>query len=344
MKKILLATTMLAGTAGFAAAEVTLSGSAEIGVWSSPAGDLQFWQEVEVVFGLSGTTDGGLEFGASVDLDEAAKTDSDGTDDDGFTVWVSGAFGKVTMGDTDGALDWAVADQYSLTSLADDHTTHVAVFNANGLDALPVLGRAVGQDGQIVRYENTVGDFGFALSLEQVGNGATGGETIWGVAGKYAVDLGGTTLNVGLGHQQSTGPLEYLDPTAAPAVPPATLGLTPGKVKQTAVSVGASFAGGFSGSLAYADTSAGGGMGFDHIGLSLDYASGPLGLNVNYGKVSLDTAFAAVAGFDSFDSWGAAANYDLGGGAKVMFGYASDMDAFAAGDQDQWSLGMGLSF
>ena len=34
MKKVLLATTMLAGTAGFASAEVSVTGYAEIGIWS----------------------------------------------------------------------------------------------------------------------------------------------------------------------------------------------------------------------------------------------------------------------------------------------------------------------
>lgn len=354
MKKILLATTMLAGTAGFAAAEVSVSGYAEIGIFSDTAGDLQFWQDVEVTFGMSGTTDGGLEFGASIDLDE---TEVPGTDDAGTTVWVSGAFGKVTMGDTDGALDWAIEDAGTLTSLADDHTSHIAYFSANGLDSVPVVGRAVGQDGQIVRYENTVGQFGFALSLEQVGNGAdnvsvitstgsgttastfatpvAGGETIWGVGLKYAADLGGTTVNFGLGHQQSTGALAYDTPLG--------LAVTTGKVKATGVSAGATFAGGFGGMIGYTKFDFGDGFDADHIGLALNYTSGPLGLNVNYGKLDLSTAMAAAFGDDSVDSWGAAANYDLGGGAKVMFGYASDM-SIAAGNQDQWSLGLGLAF
>src|SRR5690606_18047395 len=111
MKKILLASTMLAGSAGFAAAEVSVTGYAEIGIWSNPAGDVQFWNQVDVTFNMSGTTDGGLEFGATVDLDEADSIDNDyGTMNAGTSVWVSGAFGKITMGDTDGALDWALAD------------------------------------------------------------------------------------------------------------------------------------------------------------------------------------------------------------------------------------------
>jgi outer membrane protein OmpU len=325
MKKVLLATTMLAGTAGFASAEVSVTGYAEIGIWSNTAGDLAFWQDVEVTFGMSGTTDGGLEFGAKIDLDEG---DVALNDDSGTEVWVSGAFGKITMGDTDGALDWATADAGALTSLADDHTTHAGYYAGNGLDGASIdnLGAIIpGGDGQIVRYENTIGAFGFALSLEQIGNGAdtyvvgTGttattlpGETIWGVGLKYAADLGGTTVNFGLGHQKITG---Y-------------------DVSATAVSVDGS-SGPISGMIGFTRYDLAG-TDLDHIGLGLTYSSGPLALHANYGKYKATGV--------SEDSWGLAANYDLGGGAVVMFGYGSDMDFGTPGSQDQWSLGLGLSF
>ena len=45
----------------------------------------------------------------------------------------------------------------------------------------------------------------------------------------------------------------------------------------------------------------------------------------------------------SLDSYGLAVNYDLGGGAVVMAGWGSDV-SIAAGDQDQWSIGLGMSF
>ena len=64
--------------------------------------------------------------------------------------------------------------------------------------------------------------------------------------------------------------------------------------------------------------------------------SKPIGVSLNYGEINPDVGA-------NIDSWGMAANYDLGGGAKVMFGYASDVSA-AATDDDQWSLGLGMSF
>ena len=62
MKKILLATAMIAASAGFAAAEVTLSGDARMGIVSD-GGDLAFSSRARVKFTLSGESDGGVAFG-----------------------------------------------------------------------------------------------------------------------------------------------------------------------------------------------------------------------------------------------------------------------------------------
>lgn len=300
MKKILLATTMLAGTAGFAAAEVAVSGYAEMGIWSNTAGDVAFWQDVEVTFSMSGTTDGGLEFGAAIDLDE---TNVALNDDSGTTVYISGAFGKLTMGDTDGALDWAVQDSGSLTSIADDHTTHNYYFAANGFDG--------DGDGQIARYENTFGAFGFAISAEQGDNGVGVADDIWGLGLKYTADLGGTAVNLGLGYQDA------------------------GDDDVIGLSVGAELAGGFSGTLGYLSYDyAAAGADYDHIGLGLTYTTGALSLHANAGR------FDPEAGA-SDTTYGVAVNYDLGGGAVVMAGWGSDVDGTT---DDQWSIGLGMSF
>lgn len=325
MKKILLATTMLAGTAGFAAAEVAVSGYAEIGIIKSDNGfagstNAQFHQDVEVTFSMSGETDGGLSFGAAIDLDE---TNVAAGDDSGTTVFVSGAFGKITMGDTDGALDWAVADSGSLTSLGDDHTTHLYYFAANGLDG--------SHDGQIVRYEYSFGDFGVAVSIEQAANGATGTlqDDNIGIGATYSMDMGGTALRFGLGYQAGS------NDSGADA------NYSNGDV--LGLSVSAEFAGGFSATLGYTSTdydaldvtgAASDEVDFDHTGLGLTYTTGALSVHANVGM--FDPAVGA-----SDETYGLAVNYDLGGGAVVMAGYGSDVGA--AGDS-QYSIGLGLSF
>ncbi|PLL14535.1 porin [Tabrizicola sp. TH137] len=321
MKKVLLATTMLAGTAGFAAAEVAVSGSAEIGILSSESaataatlgvlpGDLTFHQDVEVKFTMSGETDGGLSFGAVIDLDE---TDVDLGDDDGTTVFVSGAFGKLTMGDTDGALDWAVQDAGALTSLGDDHTTHVAYFAASGFDA--------SQDNQVVRYEYSFGEFGVAISMEQADNGSSAVGTLddnIGIGATYSTDLSGTALRFGIAYQSGSD------------------GTTNGDV--WGLSVGAELAGGFSGSIGYTDTSLdGAGNDESALGVGVTYKTGALSLHANYGLIDPEV------GVD-VESYGLAVNYDLGGGAVVMAGFGNDVDGVTPGAQQQYSIGLGLSF
>lgn len=100
MKKILLATTMLIGTAGFAAAEVSVSGNARMGIVDDgTAAGAVFSSRARVGFALSGETDGGLSFGASFRADNAGAA-AGGT---AGSVSISGAFGSISMGDNDSA-------------------------------------------------------------------------------------------------------------------------------------------------------------------------------------------------------------------------------------------------
>jgi len=115
MKKILLATSALVMVAGAASAEVAVSGSARMGlVYNGALEETFFSSRVRIVFTASGETDTGLSFGASMRADQTGGNASDaGGDEDGdsngdSTVFISGAFGKLTMGDTDGAADTLV--------------------------------------------------------------------------------------------------------------------------------------------------------------------------------------------------------------------------------------------
>jgi outer membrane protein OmpU len=106
MKKILLATTMLIGTAGFAAAEVSVSGDARMGITKADTAGAkaQFNSRARVAFSMSGETDGGLAFGASLRADNSGPA-SNGS---AGSVFISGAFGKLAMGDVDSAGEAAV--------------------------------------------------------------------------------------------------------------------------------------------------------------------------------------------------------------------------------------------
>ena len=61
---------------------------------------------IRITFTGSGQTDNGLSYGATIRADQAAE----GNTGTLGTQWVEGAFGRVTMGDVDGADEWAVGD------------------------------------------------------------------------------------------------------------------------------------------------------------------------------------------------------------------------------------------
>jgi len=61
---------------------------------------------IRITFSGSGQTDNGLSYGATIRADQAAA----GNTGTLGTQWVEGAFGRVTMGDVDGADEWAVGD------------------------------------------------------------------------------------------------------------------------------------------------------------------------------------------------------------------------------------------
>lgn len=343
MKKVLLATTALVISTGLAAAQgVTLSGSAEMGIvggdrtqggdprngGTPQTDDVQFFQDLDVTFTMSGTTDNGLTFGASIDLDEggdgSAASDNN-YDDGGATVFLSGNFGTITMGDTDGALDWALTEAGNVGnpgSIDDAETSHAGYLGSYGDGA---------GDGQILRYDNTFGDFGVAISVEQDGDdnlaGLTGGAS--GVVGpasndagyavgfRYSTDLGGVDLALGLGYQT------------------ADFGGTDQEI--IGVSVTATFANGFEAGIQYSDWENrydSDAMTFaddDHIGIGVGYSFDAFSIHANWGE------------FDSGNSgYGLSAAYDLGGGAGIHLGYGSS--EVGAVDTDFWSLGVAMSF
>jgi outer membrane protein OmpU len=211
MKKVLFATTALVATAGVASADIALSGSAQMGIQggNNTANDTtQFVQDIDITFTMSGTADNGTTFGAAIDLDENAAGVNQ--DDAGVAIFISGDLGTLTLGDTDGALDWAMqeVDFNGAASINDDHTTH-AGFNGNG-------GLDGHWDGQILRYDYSFGDFSFAVSVEQDDNqtamgdalgvglvqvAAVDGDPVWGIGAKYSGMFAGGTFGVGIGYQ-----------------------------------------------------------------------------------------------------------------------------------------------
>lgn len=188
MKKILLATTMLAATTGFAAAEVTLSGDARMGIISNfdlastattDESDLQFTSRARVKFTLSGSTDGGLDFGGSFRADNAAGAAA-GT---AGSVFISGAFGKLTMGDVDTAAQSAVGQ--------------VSGVGLTGLGDLNEVSYIGGGNDPTALYEYSTGDLTIYASVTNptLAEGPVSSVVAYSAAAKYA--LGDYTVALG---------------------------------------------------------------------------------------------------------------------------------------------------
>ena len=310
MKHILLATTALVATAGVASADIALSGSAEMGIFGGDGIETQFHTDVDVTFTMSGETDNGLSFGASVDLDEGgsgADAHADDTEDGGATIFV--AYGPVTltMGDVDGAFDAAMKEAIIGSAIADDHE-HGGYNGNSGFDGA--------FDGQIAQLKYTASSFTGYLSVEQDETGTF--DPIWGLGVTYSAELAGLSLGVGLGYQ------------------------TAEDVSVWGLSVDTTFNNGIQGILNYSEMDLNTGTNQSHVGVAFGYSMNALTVGVNYGKF---TDLGGLSGLDS-SGYGLAVNYDLGGGLEAQFGYGNSELEFggASVDADSWSLGLAMSF
>jgi outer membrane protein OmpU len=130
MKKLLIASTALVATAGIAAADVTVSGHAAAGFHSgltNVAGAAQATDALEgiysnagVDFTMSGATDNGISFSASVNIDAGNEIDSGDFEYDGTDGGTAG-LGAVSMTGSFGTLTF---DNNGIDNLYSDATNH----------------------------------------------------------------------------------------------------------------------------------------------------------------------------------------------------------------------------
>lgn len=202
MKKILLASTALIASAGFASAEVVIGGDGYMGVaYGAYDGDgiftttdtssdvrvidgsnvnvseYSFIYDLDVDFSVSLQSDSGLTFGASGDFDDlAAAQGARGWDN---SIFISGDFGTITMGDTNGAAEQVVGDLagVGLSGLGDLNET-----------AFLVTGSAQ-PSGPVARYDYSVSGITLSLGLTD--------DAGYSVGAGYATDL----FSVGLAYE-----------------------------------------------------------------------------------------------------------------------------------------------
>ena len=176
----IFATTALALSAGAAVADVAVSGDGRMGIVNTSnevGADVQFNSRLRIAFTASGTTDGGLEFGGSVRADNAAG----GT---AGSVFISGGFGKLTMGDIDTAAEKAVGD---VAGVGYQLTTQEAGFLGGALD-------------EGVLYEYSINGLGVKVSAGQIQANSANNEAAIGLT----YSIGGVSLGYGYSDSGTT--------------------------------------------------------------------------------------------------------------------------------------------
>lgn len=316
MKNVLFATSALVSVAGVALADghtgVSLSGSAEMGITYADLTGIgeftEFHNDIDVTFTLSGETENGLSFGATIDLDEA---DGGSVIQTSNSVFISGSFGTLTMGDTDSAYDKAHIELPG-AGLNDEADL------ADGGGAFDFLAP------EILRYDYSFGDVTLSASigLEDQGIIAPGAvssaalaENVYSVGVGYSGDLGGINLDAGLGYQftEDTGGDEWSAVGASAKVGFGDFGV---QGTYQLLSIGA------------ADTSI--------YGVGVTYSSGPIGFAAAYELTDFD-------GGGEVNTYQAYVTYDLTGGAELI-GAVGYQD-FGGGIEDTYAgFGLGLSF
>jgi len=183
MKKLLLATTVLVGTAGFASAEVTLSGNGRMGITyaeTAAAGDKEtsFNSRVRATISMSSSTDSGLEFGGSFGVHDAGAA-AGGTEG---SVFISGAFGKLAMGGTDSAAQNAVGQLAGVGYVGNGDHNEIAYLTSG--------------DKEMALYSYSASGFTGYVSVGQPDNA----DDTYSVGAAYATDA----FSVAVGYEDSS--------------------------------------------------------------------------------------------------------------------------------------------
>ncbi|WP_323005192.1 porin [Pseudorhodobacter sp.] len=292
MKKILIATSALVATAGIAHAEVSVSGKAIAGLVYNSEGveKTRLLNKVNIEFNGSGESDGGLQFGFNTN--HIVTNNGGSVDNDDTTVYMSGAFGKLSFG--------AVAEADEVAGLSD--------IGWDGLDVDDVAEALVGDElgdimgmgiGHNVNYTYSTGPVTFSLS-GKLATSHTATNDSYAAGVKYNFGTG----YVGLGY----GDHEFAGLRAASVVS-VFGGATFDAIKVSAL---------------YSDARLKDGAGVktdaQAYGFNASYTMDALTLSMGYGKAKFDANTMGIA--LKQQSFGVGAAYDLGGGASVSGGIA----------------------
>lgn len=319
MRKILLASSALVLAAGLAnaQAEITLGGDGYMGfaygdfdgdgIFPTTADDDEnnylFVYDLDFDITAAGESDNGLVFGASMDIDEMDT--SQGAVGWDSVLFVSGAFGQLSMGDTDGGAEAIIGDfdGVGITGLGD--------FNEN----IFLIGAGPSPAGPLALYEFSSGGLSLAVGFNDdegysAAVGFDGG--IWAVGLGYESIQEGAVITLfdvdALGSSTGTS---ALDITATD------------DVDHIIGAASVNFEGfTLKGVYGQADT---GDVEIDQYGISAGYGFDAWDFAAYYRKLETD----GLADDDEADFYGIGASYDLGGGLALAGGIVgADVDSF----------------
>lgn len=321
MKKFLFATSALVALSGAAYAEVAVTGDGRMGmVWDGD--DMQFSSRARAKFTMTGETDSGLSFGGAFRVDQesdytAGRTGSSRSAARGTagSVFISGTYGKLSMGDVVSASEAAIGDLPEI-----GYTAGEFAGDAEEVDYL--TGDGVNEDqGPTALYEYTFN--GVKLFASMTDGSRRACDAVSGRLGCYdttgingdnttdiayslaaAYEMGAYSFGLGYGKHGDASEI-VLGGTAA---------FDAFKVKgfyakyddRAASSVGQS---------ALPD-----GTTYDQAyGLGVEYAmANGVGIQGVWIRREVDFASGVVTdASDSYDAYGIGASYDLGGGATL---------------------------
>jgi len=344
MKRILFASTALAALAigGAASAEVELFGDARLGAGykvdndgdvQDTDDDIQAISRVRFGVTMTGESDAGITFGATIRADNAIN--GEGSDDArgvsnqrAGNVFVSGAFGTLTFGDIDEAHQFHVGD------LPELGLTGLGFFNE-----LPYFGNRGGvPDGReeaedpddfdaslsggnyrpTVRYDYSFAGLGVSIS--------TGSQLdSYAVGASYTFDFGGGSLTAGGG---------YFDGEAN-AIDPESLLEDATDASQWAAGVQGTF-GGFNAQVNYTVAEVDGEDDLETAGAGIGTELGMFGVNAFYIRY-----LENPGGDDDDEAYGVDMTVDLGGGASIKGGVVRTPGLFLddEGDADNEIIG-----
>jgi outer membrane protein OmpU len=350
MKNVLFATTATAALLVGAAASaqgIALFGDARLGLGynidndggvliedGDTPDDLRAISRVRFGVNMTGETDSGITFGATIRADNSGSGEEGGGQGGTLgqtagSVFVSGSWGTLTYGDTNGADEQWVGDvpgDYSLTGLGDlDETKFVSNGGSFGDDVSNDF--ASNPNARpTVRYDFDIMGFGLSLSTNR-------DLTDIAVGTGYSADFGGGSWSAGIGYYNfdsfTTEPgdpfLECVDTNAdgtcetVELVAPAGDEIPNGE--QWSVGLKGTYdAFGFG--LTYikltSDTDDFGSVEADNLLLGASFGWDNFAVGLVYGKIL--SADGDLSSLDGSDSYELSASYDLGGGAQVMAG------------------------